>query len=69
MTFGVSGNHNRGHGSKTGMWVSERTRVCGDRRSQGSTGTWPSGVFQVRKATNDPHEEPVGREGVEWTLE
>jgi len=42
------------------MWVSERPCLCSDRRAQGPSRTWPSGVFQVRKAADDSHEEPLG---------
>lgn len=63
------GNHRGGHGGAAGLRPGQRPRIRGDGCEEGASGPGPAGILQVREAQYDPHEEPLGREGVERALE
>jgi len=63
------GDHDRGHGGTAGLWPGQRSRLRRDGRAESEAGSRTAGLFQIRKAADDPHEEPLGRKGVERPLE
>lgn len=65
----VAGNYNRGHGSTTGLWPGQRPCLCSDGCTKSAVRPWTVGLLQIREAAHDPHEESVGREGVERPME
>lgn len=69
FVFHFPGDHGRRHGGTAGLRFGQRPRLCGDRCPEGSAGSRTSGLLQVGEASDDPHEKPLGREGVERPLE
>lgn len=66
---GFAGDHSGGHGGPFGLRPGQRPRLRRDRRTESPTGSRPAGLLQVGEAAHDPHEEPLGGEGVERPLE
>lgn len=67
--FGHAGDHSGGHGGAAGLWFGQRPRLRRDGRQEGASRPRTAGLLQVREAAHDPHEEPLGREGVERPVE
>lgn len=65
----VSGEQRCRNGGQAGLWPGQRSRLCGDGCAQSEARSRPAGLLQVGQTYHDPHEEPLGSEGVERSLE
>lgn len=68
-SFVHPGDHSGRHGGSAGVRFSQRPRLCRDRRSEGAARSRTAGLLQIGEAAHDPHEEPLGGEGVERPVE